>query len=61
MGGLAIYLTTFAVLLLAVGGLAIGLLQRKPLQGSCGGIANFTGERCAVCGAGEDDACRKAP
>lgn len=47
-----IWLVTFVVMLLAVGGLAIGvMLGRKPLAGSCGGIASLGIEKqCSLCG-----------
>ena len=51
-----VFLVTFTVMLLAVGGLAIGLLQNKPLKGSCGGIANMTGDDCSICG-GKPELC----
>ena len=38
----------FAIILLAVGGLAVGVLMgRAPLKGSCGGLA--CGGACAAC------------
>lgn len=58
MSDLALYLTAFGILMLAVGGLALGLIHNKPLKGSCGGIAGVTGESCNVCGASADDVCR---
>jgi hypothetical protein len=46
------WLVTFAVLLLVVLGMAIGVIAgRKPLAGSCGGIANLGIEKeCSICG-----------
>ncbi len=39
------FLATFLIFLLAVLGLATGLLTgRGPIRGSCGGIARITGE-----------------
>ena len=47
-----IWLVTFVLMLLAVLGLALGLIfGRKPLAGSCGGIANLGLEKqCSLCG-----------
>ncbi|MBP8185227.1 MAG: (Na+)-NQR maturation NqrM [Pseudomonas sp.] len=47
-----IWLVTFIVMLLSVLGLAIGVIMgRKPLAGSCGGIANLGLEKqCSLCG-----------
>lgn len=47
-----IWLVTFIVMLLSVFGLAIGVIMgRKPLAGSCGGIANLGLEKqCSLCG-----------
>lgn len=50
------FIVTFAVLLLAFAGLAVGLLRGKPIKGSCGGLSSMTGERCSVCG-GEPESC----
>lgn len=52
------WLLVFAVMLLVVLGMALGVLfGRKPIAGSCGGIANLTEqERCALCG-GTPKAC----
>jgi len=42
-------LLTFLILLLAIGGLAIGVFfGRSPLKGSCGGLA-CAGFDCATC------------
>ncbi|MCH9829683.1 MAG: (Na+)-NQR maturation NqrM [Gammaproteobacteria bacterium] len=53
------FIVTFAVLLLAFGGLAIGLLHGKPIKGSCGGLSTMTGDRCDVCG-GQPEKCEEA-
>ncbi len=47
-----IWLVTFVLMLLAVLGLALGVIfGRKPLAGSCGGIANLGLEKqCSLCG-----------
>lgn len=44
------FFVTFAVLLLAFAGLAVGLLRGKPIKGSCGGLSAMSGEQCSVCG-----------
>ncbi|MCJ8167712.1 (Na+)-NQR maturation NqrM [Atopomonas sediminilitoris] len=47
-----IWLATFAVFLLVVAGMAVGVMMgRKPIAGSCGGIANLGIEKeCSICG-----------
>jgi hypothetical protein len=41
---------TFAVLLAAIAGMAIGVMNgRKPISGSCGGL---NGGRCELCSGG---------
>ena len=47
------FIISFLLIGLAIGGLAIGVLMgRKPLQGSCGGLNSFKGNRdsCELCG-----------
>ncbi|WP_282342262.1 (Na+)-NQR maturation NqrM [Pseudomonas sp. PS02288] len=46
-----IWLAAFTVMLLVVGGMAIGVMAgRKPLAGSCGGIAALGIEKeCSIC------------
>ena len=40
-------LLTFTILLLAIAGMAIGVMNgRKPISGSCGGL---NGGRCELC------------
>lgn len=47
---------SFVVISLAVTGLSVGvLLGRKPLQGSCGGLNNFSeGNSCELCGGNQE-------
>jgi hypothetical protein len=46
---MATLLLSFAILLLAIAGLALGvMLGRRPLQGSCGGLA-CAGLSCDTC------------
>lgn len=50
------FLLAFLVMLLAVGGLAAGVLMgRKPLRGSCGGLSSMGLE----CSAGCENPCAK--
>lgn len=46
------WLIVFVVMLLVVFGMSIGVLMgRKPIAGSCGGIANLGIEKeCSICG-----------
>ncbi|HBW08149.1 (Na+)-NQR maturation NqrM [Stutzerimonas kunmingensis] len=46
------WLLVFLVMLLVVFGMAIGVIMgRKPIAGSCGGIANLGIEKeCSICG-----------
>ena len=44
------FLLAFTIILLAIGGLAIGVLfGRPPLKGSCGGASCITGVDCGAC------------
>ncbi len=55
---LAMILVSFVVMLLAVAGMAIGVLvQNKPIKGSCGGVANRDGFDCACAAAGQPRMC----
>ncbi|KRW62164.1 (Na+)-NQR maturation NqrM [Pseudomonas sp. TTU2014-080ASC] len=47
-----IVVMVFVVMLLVVGMMAIGVMMgRKPIAGSCGGIANLGIEKeCSICG-----------
>ena len=45
---LAITFTVFMLFFIFMG---IGMLQKKPLRGSCGGVAKLMGnEKCSYCG-----------
>lgn len=57
MSDFVLFLVTFGVLAIAFGGLALGLLQNKPLKGSCGGLSSVTGDRCDFCGADSAEGC----
>ncbi len=51
----------FIVLLLAVAGMAVGvILSNRRLSGSCGGLSAIPGtERCGVCGRDLNDPARE--
>jgi len=51
-----IWLLVFLIMLLVVLGMAIGVIMgRKPIAGSCGGIANLGIEKeCSICGGNRD-------
>ena len=54
MSVLPTLLLTFAILLLVIAGMAVGVMNgRKPISGSCGGLG---GGRCEYCGGGR---CRR--
>ncbi|HCG39873.1 (Na+)-NQR maturation NqrM [Stutzerimonas kunmingensis] len=55
------WLLVFLVMLLVVFGMAIGVIMgRKPIAGSCGGIANLGIEKeCSICG-GSREKCEEA-
>lgn len=45
-----LFLVSFGVLMLAVGGMAIGVMcGRTPIAGSCGGLNNRDGSACQTC------------
>ncbi len=45
------FLLTLLLILLSVGGLALGsILGRAPIKGSCGGLACTDRAHCAACG-----------
>jgi hypothetical protein len=52
-------LMSFAILLLVIAGMSIGVLNgRKPISGSCGGLGNGG---CSICGrSSSDEPCEKA-
>lgn len=54
------WLLVFLLMLLVVGGMAIGVIMgRKPIAGSCGGIANLGIEKeCSICG-GDRNKCEE--
>ncbi|GAC1031267.1 (Na+)-NQR maturation NqrM [Pseudomonas sp. No.21] len=55
------WLLVFLIMLLVVLGMAIGVIMgRKPIAGSCGGIANLGIEKeCSICG-GNREKCEEA-
>ncbi len=61
MSFLIMFLVVFATMLLVVLGMASGVLAgRKPIAGSCGGIAALGIEKqCSICG-GERQKCEEA-
>ena len=47
---MATIILTFVISLLAIAGLAIGVIAgRSPIKGSCGGLACHKGTSCGVC------------
>lgn len=56
-----IWLMAFGIMLLVVLGMSIGVIMgRKPIAGSCGGIANLGIEKeCSICG-GDPYKCEEA-
>lgn len=57
---MATFLAVFAFMLIIVAGMAVGVMfGRKPLKGSCGGMASLGMEtECDVCG-GDKTRCEK--
>lgn len=55
------WLLVFLIMLLVVLGMSVGVLMgRKPIAGSCGGIANLGIEKeCSICG-GDRQKCDEA-
>ena len=51
---------SFAILLLVIAGMSIGVLNgRKPISGSCGGLGSGG---CSICGrTSPDEPCTKGP
>jgi uncharacterized protein len=44
------FLITLGIVLLAVGGLSLGVIMgRPPIKGSCGGLSCIPGAGCAAC------------
>ena len=59
---LGLFLTVFGVFIFLVGIMAIGvMLGRRPISGSCGGVARLNGDdgECAICG-GDPSKCDEA-
>ena len=56
-----LWLVTFAVMLLCVAAMAVGVMAgRKPIAGSCGGIgASGIEQSCTLCG-GNPDKCEES-
>jgi hypothetical protein len=53
MISLVTFLLTFAVVLIAIAAMAIGVIRgRSPIRGSCGGL---NGGPCALCGGNCDE------
>lgn len=52
MSSFMVFIIAFAVMLLVVAGMAVGVMAgRKPIAGSCGGIAALGIEKeCSICG-----------
>ncbi|MFT0213249.1 (Na+)-NQR maturation NqrM [Pseudomonas sp. F1_0610] len=52
MSSFTLFIVVFAVMLLVVAGMAVGVMAgRKPIAGSCGGIAALGIEKeCSICG-----------
>lgn len=56
---MTVFLLVLTLMLLGVGGMAIGVMfGRKPISGSCGGVGatGVTGGTCELCG-GNPNAC----
>ncbi|MGE8495955.1 MAG: (Na+)-NQR maturation NqrM [Pseudomonas sp.] len=55
------FLIVFLVMITVVGLMAVGVMMgRKPIAGSCGGIANLGIEKeCSICG-GDREKCEEA-
>ncbi|TBU97733.1 (Na+)-NQR maturation NqrM [Stutzerimonas kirkiae] len=55
------WLLVFLLMLIVMSGMAIGVIMgRKPIAGSCGGIANLGIEKeCSICG-GNREKCEEA-
>lgn len=53
---MATYLMAFLVLSAVVGIMAIGLLKKKPIAGTCASLNNFNNtDECVVCGKKADE------
>jgi hypothetical protein len=48
---MVVYVLSFVVFALALGGLSVGLLAgREGIRGTCGGLNNPDGQGCGACG-----------
>ena len=53
----AVFVLSFVLVLVLVGVMTIGLwFGRKPISGTCGGLANMQQQSCSICG-GNPQAC----
>jgi hypothetical protein len=53
---MAVYILSFAVFALALGGLSVGLLAgRGGIVGTCGGLNSPQGQGCGACGRPAND------
>ncbi len=44
------FILAFTIILLAIGGLAVGVIfGRPPIKGSCGGVSCIKGADCGAC------------
>jgi len=58
MSTLSLLAVSFGLLILVVGAMTIGLwFGRRPIAGTCGGLAKMQGESCSICG-GKPDNCK---
>lgn len=56
------FILTFAIILLAIFGLALGVIfGRPPIKGSCGGVSCIKGGDCGACRAPHPEPTDAAP